>query len=134
MRHFKPLIMAFVGLIFLYFSNCASDKSFEFEKEKIQYKNQIDSMLSKIERKLVELKSKYNPTESVEERAIEELTEPEIAVDSTQQVIIQLEHIEEHLNKKLGELEYVQEEQWPQLKSEIDLLFDEYNKLFSKMK
>lgn len=129
MKRYKTFLVALVGIAIIYLANCSNQKSLQFEKEKIQYRIQVDSTLSKIDRKLAGLRAKYESPEEMKPDEIEEFATPEIKVDSVQQVIIRLEQIQENLNQKLGELEYVKEDQWTGLKKEIDLLLNEYRKL-----
>lgn len=130
----SSFLIIIIGLVILNLSNCSKENTIQFEKEKFKYQNQMDSVIANLDRKIAELETGYDRTEEIKEKEedIQELAEPEIAVDSLEQIVTQMEQLKENLNKKLGELEYATRDKWSQLKSEIDLLLKEYNQLVGK--
>ena len=134
----SSILIIIIGLIVLNLSNCSKEATIQFEKEKFKYQNQMDSVVTNLDRKIAEFEARNEETEKITEEEVEEekreLAEPETAVDSLEQIITQMEQLKENLNRKLGELEYATKDNWSQLKSEIDLLLNEYNQSVDKGK
>ena len=132
----SSILIIIIGVIVFNLSNCSKENTIQFEKEKFKYQNQMDSVITNLDRKIAEFEARNDETEKItkEEEEKRELAEPETAVDSLEQIITQMEQLKENLNRKLGELEYATKDNWSQLKSEIDLLLNEYNQSVDKGK
>ena len=134
----SSILIIIIGLIVLNLSNCSKEATIQFEKEKFKYQNQMDSVVTNLDRKIAEFEARNEETKKITKEEVEEekreLAEPETAVDSLEQIITQMEQLKENLNRKLGELEYATKDNWSQLKSEIDLLLNEYNQSVDKGK
>lgn len=134
MNPFKYIIYSALMMMFLFLLiQCGGDRTIELEEEKVLYRNRIDSTLDKIERKLAALQTRYSPADTITEKmdtaAVDELAEPQIDVEPMQRATMNLENLEDELNRKLAEIDHVTDEEWQQLKAEIDQLIAKYDRI-----
>ena len=123
--------LSLIGLLLL-FHNCGGDQTIEVTEEKLVYQNRIDTTLDKIERKLADLETIYQLEEKVDTAAVSDLAETEIEVKPIERVKMNLENLEDNLNRKLGEIDELSEEEWKNAKKEIDELLAQYDQIIAR--
>ncbi len=122
MRQLKifPEIILTIILVLLFVPVCKNDMSIKMEKEKIKYKTDAENTLENLDRKLVALR-----------QDIQTLQEKEKAAVSEQ--IQSLEDVEDKLNRKYAEIDDVSNEEWPEVKAELDQLINKSEELIRKI-
>lgn len=132
MNSFKHIIYTVLTVAFLFvLFRCGGDQTIKVKEEKIQYKNRIDSTLEKINRKLASMEAQYSPEDSLAERldtaAGDELHNPAMDVEPMETTRMDLENLSDELNRKRAQIDLTPDEEWQQLKTEIDQLIARYD-------
>ncbi len=116
MKIFKIISLLTILTIFLSLSMCRDKTKMIIEKEKVIYKDSLKQAIKKTENRLYGLRVQLREAES------------DSAGIELRDWIYDFERIDDELNKKLGEIDYVETDDWEKMKNDIDALFSELNK------
>lgn len=121
MQILKITSLFIVLFSFFLLSNCKDKTKIIVEKEKVIYKDSLKQAIEKTENRLYVLRKKLEAVET----------------DSAEKVlrdwIYDFKRLDDELNRKIGEIDYVEVDDWEKKKNEIDTLISELNEKIKRL-